>query len=577
MSGSRATARSSTRVGRRMRKRHAALELVRLPGAASFDDDPLLDQPDFLLQWLKGFPQLVEPLVELTSVRLVESAAGEPGEARLPAPSIPECSKTGRLDFDPAALEGRPRMPGSWALAFLHYVASTRVAMRKWWKQTEEQTWIDLFGFTHKPSYSEVALRFGELEAIERERGAFHALLRSLVRNARRHRPEIGQHVAYDGTIVQTRARLHHCCPNPAACQAAGGNPPRVIKRAGQELIQETRRHEIDDPLFDPERPPRGAGSLVRVTDTGALFKVGGHYYSANDPSSGVRAYTGPRKVYSWFGSLGCVAVDCATGVGLAAEAIAADVQEYTAWPIVLDQITDLLGEAPYTASFDGLSSIEKVFEHNTRHGVATVAPARKRGTKSREEWRQASFDEHGIPRCRHCGGEGDYDGPKLGLTFASGEPYLRFRCILEHTDACKGIQRIACCEDWRLLTPLSRTTLLYQALRRGHKAFENVFGHWRQRYRVFGKDRGGMLQKPGTDTQRLRAKTALALDWLRLNIRHGWLGNHTQLNPNRPRIDTGLGAERAARLKRARRLRGLNLPYGPRARQLGLAPPAPA
>jgi hypothetical protein len=552
---------------------------VKLPGATAFDEDPLLDDPDFLIRWLRAFPQLLDPLVELTSARLVEIDPEQlaPDVHRTPAARIPECSRTGRLGFDPGELEGRPRMPGSWALAFLHYIASTRVAMRKWWKHTDEQRWVELFDFTHKPSYSEVALRFGELELIERERGAFHGLQRALVRNARTHRPEIGQHLTYDGTTVQTRARLHHCCPDRAACRADGSRPRRIVERANEDTIQAARKTEIEDPFFDPDKPPSGAGSFIGVKDGFAYFKFGGHIYRSEDAASGVRAYASGSRVSCWFGSLGCVVADVATDGGLAAEAIAADVQEYAAWPSVLEQITDLLGEAPYTVSFDGLSSISKVYEHNTRRGVATIAPAKQRGKLTREETRKASFDEHGIPRCKHCGGEGDIDAPKLGLTFQKGEPFLRFRCVLQLTDKCGETQRIACCEDWRLLTPLSRKTLLYHALRRDHRKMEKLFGHWRQRYRVFGKDRGGMLQKNGTSTQRLRAKASLVIEWLRINIRHGWLGDHAQVNPNRVRIDTGVGAKRLHNTLLGRRRRGLNLPYGPRAQHLGLAPPSPA
>lgn len=559
------------------RKRLDTLELVRLPEATAFDDDPLLDNPDYLIRVLRSYPELVEPLERLTRVP-VEAAPTfdlDKDDLRLPAPRVPECSRTGELSVAPDDLEGRPRMPGNWMLAYLHYVAHKKRAVRDWWKKTEEPTWIELFGFTRKPCYSETALRFRELEMLERHRGALHGAQRYLVRNARKYRPEIGVHVSFDGTAVLTRARLHHCCTSADACEAAGGNPPRIIERADQELVNDTRREELDDPNFDPDAAPRGACTFIGVRNGRAYYKVKGHLYSSLDTTAGLRSYSsGKRKTRGWLGSVGCTAVDRLTDGGLAAEAISADTQEYDAWPMMLEQLCDLLGEMPYTASFDGLSCINKVYELNTRAGVATVAPGKKRGKMNREEWRTQHFDEHGIPRCRHCGGEGTFDGPKLGLTFVRGEPVLRFRCLLRHTKKCAELQHIDCSKDWRLLTPLSRKTLLYHALRRGHKPFEHIHGHWRQRYRVFGKDKGGMLQVTGTPAQRLRAKASLVIEWLRINLRHGWLGNHPVRNLGGVRIDTHLGAERLASVLRARRRRGLNLPYGPRAVHLGLAPP---
>lgn len=70
-----------------------------------------------------------------------------------------------------------------------------------------------------------------------------------------------------------------------------------------------------------------------------------------------------------------------------------------------------------------------------------------------------------GAPRCRHCGGPGDQDGPGLGFYFDRGVvPRIKFRCELELTSECKGIQSIACEKSWRLLLA-SRFTPRYQAL----------------------------------------------------------------------------------------------------------------
>lgn len=82
------------------------------------------------------------------------------------------------------------------------------------------------------------------------------------------------------------------------------------------------------------------------------------------------------------------------------------------------------------------------------------------------------------------------------------------------------------------------------------------------------------MLAKTGVDAQRLRAKVAAVLEWLKINLRHGWIGNHPTLNAVRLRDDTENGRKRLEAVNAARRRRALHIPYGPRAIHLGLAPP---
>lgn len=246
------------------RKRLDTLELVRLPEATAFDDDPLLDNPDYLIRVLRSYPELVEPLERLTRVP-VEAAPTfdlDKDDLRLPAPRVPECSRTGELSVAPDDLEGRPRMPGNWMLAYLHYVAHKKRAVRDWWKKTEEPTWIELFGFTRKPCYSETALRFRELEMLERHRGALHGAQRYLVRNARKYRPEIGVHVSFDGTAVShtsaTASLLHE-----RGCLRSRRRQPASDHRARRSGARE--RHAPRGARRPELRPGRSASRRLHL------------------------------------------------------------------------------------------------------------------------------------------------------------------------------------------------------------------------------------------------------------------------------------------------------------------------
>ena len=191
-----------------------------------------------------------------------------------------------------------------------------------------------------------------------------------------------------------------------------------------------------------------------------------------------------------------------------------------------------------------------------------------------REEVRCDAFDEHGVPRCQHCGGPGDQVGPGLGLYFARGEPRIRFRCLLINAAACKRVQSIAYEREWHAPS-LSRTTELYHALKSAHKNREHVHGHWRERFSCAGKDLAGRLRRTGVQAQWIRSEAALAIEWFRLGLRHGWLGS-----PRRTRhgeLVRTSGAKKLETLLKARRKRRLNRPYGQAAIKLGFARAGPA
>lgn len=166
--------------------------------------------------------------------------------------------------------------------------------------------------------------------------------------------------------------------------------------------------------------------------------------------------------------------------------------------------------------------------------------------------------------------------GAELGFrkNDGRGQAIIRFRCgTLHGGQACAdaGIQHIDCSENWRLLTPFSRTDEAHHAMRKAHSnAGEAPFHHWRQRYEAMGKTYSTRPKRRlSRHCQELRTAAAMLIDWLRIFLRHGWVGNHPRRNTNQP--VPRRGDDRVESVLIARDRYGLNLPYGPAAVAIGL------
>lgn len=206
----------------------------------------------------------------------------------------------------------------------------------------------------------------------------------------------------------------------------------------------------------------------------------------------------------------------------------------------------------------------KSVFEHNTRRGVGSVFLWRKpRYDIQREQFDTEKFDRHGIPRCNHCGGPGYTRGEGLGLAFTDGQPRIRFICQIGYTSECKDkVQSVNCSHEWRLLVPIDRLTETYHALRRSHNNYERIFRHGRERYEYAGNE---LCIRPKlrrcVPAQNLRGAATLLLDWFRVCLRHGWLGNHKNRSTEQPVRRNDKGA--IERLRQTRQKLGLNRSYG--------------
>jgi hypothetical protein len=517
-----------------------------LPGATEFTDDPNFGDPAWIITALQRHPDILDPLLQAT---------------------------------DQSKRYGRRRLPGKWALIQLAFTLSGQVDVEAFCNAYRSSSIWTLAGFPNgMPTPHTVWNRLTELEPYA---DAFVEAANKLIRRCVRHEPKIIDHVWTDGTGFETHARLEHCCDDRAKCKAAGGKPAQFLPRATEELVQEKRHEESaqeeaasrsKENSFAPISGPATATRHRKRRRPYRYFEIGGHRYRTLDPDAGARRYTrqsGPDRV--WFGGLEQAAVSFYLGAPLALNLIPADHQEFAEWPELLRRLERAAGRKPKAVAFDRGYSVKEVFAHNTRAGIATVAPWRKpTRNATREQMDTELYDRHGIPRCQHCGGPGDIESPGLGFYVARGEPRLRFRCQVRVTGSCDRLQSIACSEEWRLLVPLSRRSPLYHALSRRSKNYERTFRHWRSRYLVAGNGVDARPKRPGIAWANLRASAALLLEWFRISLRHGWLGSHRRRNLQGPTRFSSRGRER--RLADSRHRSGLDLPYGPAAVRAGVA-----
>jgi hypothetical protein len=175
------------------------------------------------------------------------------------------------------------------------------------------------------------------------------------------------------------------------------------------------------------------------------------------DWSVGARIYTrGATKIKGWIGGFGEVAIDTFTRLPLTSVEFAANEPEYRHYPELRKRMKDALGEDPLAVSGDRGISYDSVFESNTKDGVASVIPWRKRGQLvDREQVRCDRWDEHGVRRCEHCGGETILEA--FFIDRRNGDPKQRLRCKDPIVPGCLKTVSRSCSDCWSLLLPMSR------------------------------------------------------------------------------------------------------------------------
>lgn len=264
--------------------------------------------------------------------------------------------------------------------------------------------------------------------------------------------------------------------------------------------------------------------------------------------------------------------------------------QEFNLYFPLMRRTHQTVGSWPDAATGDSGLCINKIFRFNTRRGIASVFPFRKphAGIKTREYMRSERIDEHGIVRCDHCGGETEQESFQLLKSGKTTRPIFVVRCKLQLEEECKASQTVdpekllpattqydkrSLSNAWRLLLPVPRTEERYHALKNSRKNMEHVFRHQRQRHRTIGADETGKLKRFGMGAHVLRCEVARLLEWFRLSIRFGWIGNEAR--PGKFVLIVRRGAKALASTNASRIRRGLQLPYGRQAFRRGWAPTA--
>jgi hypothetical protein len=323
--------------------------------------------------------------------------------------------------------------------------------MESFWSRWHHSALWSEAGFLFVPDYDTVRLRFVEMENLELERSergektAFRSVADLLIRQARQHEPRIGQVVHVDGTAWQTHASLIHDCPDPIRCrelEETGAAP----ERASYEEMKAHHQAEAKGPEPDEDELPAGAGVAVEEDEAFKyIWFSSGHRYRTRDKTAGARMH-GPkgngggakdksgtskhrrRKKKFWLGGTMIVGIDHFLRAPLAVTNIAADEHEHHAYPPLMDEIIEAIGECPLAMSGDKAESITSVFEYNTTRTIASVIPWRQpREDIKRRQMRADEYDEHGIPRCRYCGGPTQLESGGMGFYLdGRGKPRLR-------------------------------------------------------------------------------------------------------------------------------------------------------
>jgi hypothetical protein len=528
------------------------------PGATEFSDDDVLGNAEFTLCTLTTAPALkpiVDALVRETTVAPIT----------------------------------KKREPGSWILIYIAYILSDHSDVAKFVRKSSSHLWREC-GFQPKagrpvgrecvPDYNTVELRFRELEQDAFVEAAVLAG-DELIRLARRFEPRIGQAVHIDATHYASPSRLHHCCTDEAACDAAiraSGRVPETMPRPDDDTIRKARHaeHDVDEDSEAASDTPAGVPEKTWIDpDTGwRHFIINGHEWCCEDVDASAKSYSNGT---AWIGGLKMAARDAIVGGTMADRSFTAREHEWKHYPALMRRVRDVLdGEYPEIVSGDKGLAMRRIYRFNTIRGIETVFPFRKRGGKEvdRIERRCDLYDEHGVPRCKFCGGPGEQHGPGLGLTKVNGRyDRIRFRCRLGLTPDClTTLQSVECKHDWSMLLPLSRLTERYQAMHTAQKNRESIWHADRERWNVAGIDLTGRIKRKGVGVHKLRNALARMLEWLYICLRHGWVGSHPTRNRLQPRKRSGQRGLWSTMW--AREGYGTDLPYGSAAQALGLSDP---
>ena len=366
-----------------------------LPGAAKFSGDASLHDPVQLVRAFKDAQTISAPLIEA-------------GEAL-------------------ASAQGRPRMPGSWILAAVGFIASRQGDIQPFHDRAPEAFWFAC-GFERRPSYSTTHTRLTELEELLPE--IEEAIARMVTRYVEVE-PRIGRHVHIDGTEAETHSRFFHDCEDDEECawrregETAEEVNRRVLGVATTESAQRRRQledsgeveDEAEETVLAARRVDSAGDGLPSAGDDGTsspsqassrmrpLYRVrtSNHWWLTHDPDAGFRSYRRPNgKLDGWHGYYHFGAIDDFTGLTLFGHVASSSRAEHSQYEEILRGVIRSLNtpdrrgllendELTLTEALRGSDArlpeaiigdrgfgYTFIYEQNTCLGIQTVAPWRK-------------------------------------------------------------------------------------------------------------------------------------------------------------------------------------------------------
>jgi hypothetical protein len=490
----------------------------------------------------------------------------------------PDLSADFLRDTDFNHPEGRPRDKGHWGLVHMAFTDSPHGAMLPFWRQfVRDDALLERCGFRQpdgrlwRPSYPTMCARFKELTR------AFDAFLdgtRRLIGRARSFEPQIGAHVTFDGTMVASHARALHDCPDGSCPDARRGR----LKKLDTERAKKMRQRQAE---IDQEDENASAAEVVleglqaaEATSVhpdpergGVSWFSGTHWWWCADPDAGPRAYkdqdTGKVRYY-WVGDLPVHAFETCVGGMVGALTRPANTDEHTGFEELLDQVSQTIGAQPLSVGVDKGYYWTATYLAASRRGVAMIGPHRREPNDPVGAPAPAGprWDTHGDPRCGHCGGR----TRRIGFSTSGGRPRITFSCIMPQGPDCDARQIIDCSNEPRRLVALSRRSKVYRALYRARGQFERGHNQMRRRYNVAASDIGERSRVLGAGARHQRTLSAMLVDWIRICLRHGWIGPGPLLGAKRipfvvpplkePSPDTERKRKREAKKRRRPRTR---------------------
>ena len=548
---------------------------------AEFSDDPDLRDPVKVMRAIRESE--VWPILEQGCTDPVEYERRQSGEKHV---------------------VGRNRMDGDPVLAACGWMFSRRPEIESFRASnlSNDNFW-EAAGYTRPPGkgtwYDRVVELESMVEGIERATAYCWQV-------AQRHDSRIGRHYHVDGTAYESHSRWHHECPDPTLCRALRQlqQVPEYLERAGAKEIEADRKERHEQPLDAPdlglpEGPlvaPAEADDLEEqaVEANERLDEQGhpkyrkrlaereprqerevwrdGHRYVCRDGESGYRRIGGPgtrrRKAKVWNGGIGLQPTEDVLGITPCTLHIPADVNEHLAIEDLLCKQMRITRSVPEAYVGDRGASVRPVKERFNELGIGLVSPYRAQNGNGvgRERLRTDDHDEYGFRTCDHCGGP----CKRTGTERRGAHLVATFRCVDPLTPQCNQEQSVPCDVEPLLFGVVSRDEDLYFELRSGaNRNKENAHALARARHATLGDSLPIRPKRIGIEHMDLRAALACFLDIFRVCLRFGWIGNWPKRHAYVVRRRSGLQGVKGLRTRRASK--GLLLPRGPKADELGL------